>query len=442
MWVEEFSLENIRCFEKATLKFTAAGEHYRWVTFLSENGGGKSTVIQALGLLLAGPEGAQKLLPSPVGWVRNENEPGKMSIRIHQSENDPGKFGEQRVSRTFGYTYFLTGTKTVTIRNRQYTEPTILENKEKRLTWLRQNALTSKGTGWFAVGYGAFRRLTRSSQIIVPSLEPQARFNNFTTQFDEDQPLSAFERWMVYLDYRIAKENDREARNQRELGVAAIDKVLPDGVKFDTVSSEGRIYFNIGGQKVPTIGLSDGYRSVLALAGDLVWRLILAFPNSTDPLNEEGVVLIDELDIHLHPKWQRDIAIWLQEQFPNLQFIVATHSPLLAAGAGYDALTLRFFLDEGKTRVEKIENIAALNVDRILQSKAFGLVSSYSPQTQRKIKRYDTLIRKRRRTPREENELQADLFPFMKTARPFGAPPEPDSLNAKIDAYLSKVLND
>jgi predicted ATPase len=440
MLVEELKIENVRCFESLTLRLLRGDRPYRWVTFLGENAGGKSTALQALGLLLAGPEGAQQLLPRPAGWLRNEDQPGKIAARIRQGAQDPGQFGREKVSRSFVYTFFLTGSQPLTIRNKPFTEPTIQESRDKRLSWLRQNAFTSKGTGWFAVGYGAFRRLTRSSQIIVPSLEPPARFTNFLTQFDEDQPLSAFERWMVYLDYRIAKEKDPEAKRQQELGVAAINTVLPEGVTFDRVTAEGRIVFNLGGQRVPTIGLSDGYRSVLALAGDLVWRLILAFPNSADPLREEGVVLIDELDIHLHPVWQRQIAGWLRKQFPHLQFIVATHSPLIAAGAGEDALTLRFILEDGKARAKKVEDLAAMNVDRILQSEAFGLVSAYSPETQHKIDRFDELARKDgRRTQQEEAEF-LPLFQFMKTARPIGGPPEPGSLEAKVDAYLEKAL--
>jgi energy-coupling factor transporter ATP-binding protein EcfA2 len=385
---------------------------------LGENGGGKSTALQALGLLLAGPEGAGQLT-RPLGWIRNEEQVGKISTRIHQGKNDPGKYGgDKRVDRAFRVTYFMTGSQPVTIRKKTFTEPTIVENKEKRLTWLRQNALTSKGNGWFAVGYGAFRRLTRSHQIIIPSLEPPVRFNNFITQFDEDQPLAAFERWMVYLDYRIIKSNDDEAKRQKELGVAAINKMLPEGVTFDSVTPEGRILFNIAGQKVPTIALSDGYRSVLALAGDLVWRLLLAFPDSQDPLTEDGVVLIDELDIHLHPLWQHDIALRLQERFPNLQFFVATHSPLIAAGAGIDALTYRFVFHEGKTVLEKVENIASLSVDRILQSDAFGLVSPFSPQTQATIDRYDALRRKKRRTRQDEKELE-EISPIIQMALPF-----------------------
>jgi hypothetical protein len=179
MLVEEFKIDNVRCFENLALRFMRGNTPCRWVTFLSENGGGKSTVLQALGLLLAGPEGAQQLLPRPFGWLRNEDQPGKITVRIRQGPKDPGRFGETKVSRAFGYTFFLTGSKRLTIRNKVFTEPSIQESAEKRLTWLRQNALTSKGKGWFAVGYGAFRRLTRSSQIIVPALEPQARIERY-----------------------------------------------------------------------------------------------------------------------------------------------------------------------------------------------------------------------------------------------------------------------
>ena len=340
MWVESLELENIRCFEGVSLRFLKKGEdHYQWVTFLGENGCGKSTALLALGLLLAGPEGAQSLLPRPLGWLKDESKLGKISARIHQDENDPGQFGSEKIRHMFGFSYSLTGSKPLTVNNRLYTEPSIVPAGQKIMTWLRENAFPSEKSGWFAAGYGAFRRLTRSSQVIIPSLQMPARFTNFLTQFDEAEPLSVFERWMVYVDYRIAKENDPLARKQQEIGISAINKVLPAGSRFDKVTSDGKIWFKIGNQEVPTIGLSDGYRSVLALTGDLIWRLIQAYPKSADPLNETGVVLIDELDIHLHPIWQWQIAGVLQSTFPRLQFIVATHSPLIAAGAGPALLT-------------------------------------------------------------------------------------------------------
>ncbi|QRN97427.1 AAA family ATPase [Archangium violaceum] len=439
MWVKELIIHNIRSFERQEFSFTHEDKPYRWVTLLGENGGGKSTVLQALGLLMAGPEGAQTLIPRPVGWLRDESKQGLLHVRFHQGKKDPGK--AKKPSKLFHHDLMVTGRKPLSLRGRVYTEPTIVGFPSPHLSWLREHAFSSRGQGWFAAGYGAFRRLTRSQQVIVPALEPQARYTNFLTQFNEDEPLATFERWMVYLDYVSAKrrQSSRQAERQRDLGINAINSMLPRGTRFDSVTEQGRILFDVGGRKVPTIAMSDGYRSVLALAGDLVWRLIQAFPKSANPLHEEGVVLIDELDIHLHPRWQRYIAGWLREQFPKLQFFVATHSPFVAAGAGEDALTLRLTLDQGVTRVEQVETLAALSVDGILQSEAFGQLSPYSPPTQAAIDRYDALARKKRRSQAEQKEF-ARLRAFMQQARPLGGPPEPGSLDAKLDAYIDKAL--
>ena len=442
MWVEEIRLENIRCFERTTIRLTNAdNEPHRWVTFLGENGAGKSTLLQALALLLAGPEGASTLIPQPLGWLREESRAGKIGTRIHQGKRDPGKFGETKTSKSFGYTFFVTGSKSMKIRNKTYSEPQIVESSDTRLSWLRRNALSSKNLGWFASGYGAFRRLTRSSQIIVPSLDPQMRHTNFTTQFNEDHSLATFERWMVYLDYRIAKADDKDAEYKKQIGIQAINRILPEGVDFDTVSPEGRILFRVNGRSVPTISLSDGYRSVLALVGDLVWRLMQAFPESEDPLHEEGVVLIDELDIHLHPTWQRQIAQWLRGQFPNIQFIITTHSPLVASGAGEDALTIATRMEDDKFVHERVDDVAAMNVDHILRSRAFRLVSSWSPQAVEKIQRFEGLRAARHRTRQEDTEYQT-LLDFVEKARPYDPPPPQGTLDEKVDRFLREHLDD
>ena len=73
--------------------------------------------------------------------------------------------------------------------------------------------------------------------------------------------------------------------------------------------------------------LSGGYRMVLALAADLARRMAQGNPHLDDPLESEAVVLIDEVDLHLHPKWQQRILVDLRRTFPNTQFIVSTHSP-------------------------------------------------------------------------------------------------------------------
>ena len=75
--------------------------------------------------------------------------------------------------------------------------------------------------------------------------------------------------------------------------------------------------------------LSDGERAFLALLGDLVRRLALANPDLENPLDGHGVVLVDELELHLHPRWQREVAEKLRSTFPNIQFIATTHSPFV-----------------------------------------------------------------------------------------------------------------
>jgi hypothetical protein len=86
-----------------------------------------------------------------------------------------------------------------------------------------------------------------------------------------------------------------------------------------------------------------------------------------------------------------------------------------------------------------VPGVSALNVDRVLQSEAFGLVSPFSPQTQAKIDRYDSLARKPKKTKGEEHEYQL-LLDFMQGAQPFTPAPPPDSLDARVERFLAQQL--
>lgn len=81
------------------------------------------------------------------------------------------------------------------------------------------------------------------------------------------------------------------------------------------------------GQELRVDQLSDGEKCPLALIGDLARRLAIANPGAKEPLHGDGIVLIDEIDLHLHPSWQRRVIGWLETTFPNCQLIVSTHSP-------------------------------------------------------------------------------------------------------------------
>jgi predicted ATPase len=444
MWVEKLTLKNIKCFPSIDISFsTKQQKRYSWVTLLGENGVGKSTILQALGLLLAGPEASKELVPRPTGWVQNPEEPGKLSNIIHQEERDAGIFGEEKVRKAFSYSYTVTGDKPVKVGSETYTEPALIENRSRSLSWLRTNAFASRSEGgWFAAGYGAFRRLTRVSQVLIPSLDQPTRASNFLAQFDEDRALHSFERWMVYLEFRRAKNpGDALTRKMRQVGENVITRLLPGKVKIAEVTSAGLIVFDVDGRRVPTISLSDGFRSVIALSGDLIWRLLQAFPTLDDPTQAPGVVLIDELDIHLHPTWQREIAGWLQDVFPNLQFFVATHSPLVAMGAGGKSMILHLEkADDGEIKITPSPDLSAYDVDRALRSPAFGLTSTYSPQTEQKIKDYHELRRRKHQLVGEEREQLEQLELFIREAQPTGVPPEPGSLEARMDAFLEEKI--
>src|SRR5262249_13201365 len=133
MWVEKVNLKNIKCFESLEIVFSQNNQTgyrakpYNWVTLLGENGVGKSTILQTLGLLLAGPEAAKELLPRPTGWVRDPNELGKIGIGIHKEDNDFGSFGTEKIAKTFSYSYTVTGDQPIVVGSQTYTEPALIE---------------------------------------------------------------------------------------------------------------------------------------------------------------------------------------------------------------------------------------------------------------------------------------------------------------------------
>ena len=86
--------------------------------------------------------------------------------------------------------------------------------------------------------------------------------------------------------------------------------------------------------------LSDGEQCYLALISDLSRRLVIANPQSQDPLKERGIVLLDEIELHLHPSWQKEVIDKLKTVFPNIQFFITTHSPLVVSNINMEQLIL------------------------------------------------------------------------------------------------------
>ncbi|MBS9387326.1 MAG: AAA family ATPase [Dolichospermum sp. BR01] len=446
MWLKSIDIKNIKGFTEQTISFDNKNKPYKWITLLGENGVGKSTLLQAIALLLAGPDAAKKLMISPQNWVRNDLEYGQLTATIQKNNDDEGMMQNKgRNKFSYDYSYFFIGDKNTRIGKDNYPANTLNAKKSETIEWLRTNAFTLDSQGWFAAGYGPFRRLSRTegNPVRLGELKRKNREDNFTAQFIENEALSTFQEWMVFLDYRIAKNpDDSKSKEMRRLGEEAIIELLPGNIKIDQVTNDGIIIFSLENQLIPITQLSDGFRSIIALAGDLIWRLLQTFSylEDKDPREASGIVLIDELDIHLHPVWQRLIAQKLRKVFPNLQFFVATHSPFITAGAGEEALTLKLKMINGEVQIEEVDNIAAYDFDYILRSPAFGLVSTHSPDIQNKIDRYDELTSNRNNLQGEELDEYEKLRQFMNEFQPIGGKPEAGSLDDKINRFLKENL--
>lgn len=153
--------------------------------------------------------------------------------------------------------------------------------------------------------------------------------------------------------------------------------------------------------------MSDGYKIVIAMVADIASRMIEAnpvTPQQPNPLNASGIILIDEVDLHLHPKWQREILKQLKDTFPNIQFVVTTHSPVIVVGAADIAQVVN--LNAGGAMQQKaFGNIALSNVGQVLLSDLFGLYSLQAPQWDEKIKERDSILQKEKLTGADKKRL-------------------------------------
>ncbi len=150
-------------------------------------------------------------------------------------------------------------------------------------------------------------------------------------------------------------------------------------------------------EELPLHQLASGYRSLIAMVGDMILKLFRTQPEILDPKELEGIVIIDELDLHFHPKWQKRLPQILTKHFPKIQFIASTHSPIpfLGAPKGSVFLTVNRSKEAGIT-VERIkhleEEIHKLTPNLLLDSPIFGYADLFSNRfrTNHKIQTEDT----------------------------------------------------
>jgi hypothetical protein len=430
MYLKKITVKNVKCFKEIVIDFEQDKQPRLWTSLFGTNGLGKSTLLQAIGIALTGPGAIRELLPRSEGWVREGEPYGEIIAELLWTQGDSVPpirgHGSPKTKSAYTIQYLVIGTdlEKLPLRNEDgayfnYIPQTIVpwsgqggskqrENLTKDINRLQMTAYTENKRGWLACGYGPFRRLSGGSQDADKILYSGRIAARFITLFREDAALTSATEWLMRL-HNTAREGDVD--NNKALGhvkKAFTEDFFPKPIELLVSAREVQLQ-TVDKQAVKLQDLSDGYRSMLALGIDLLRWLIEAFPESKNPMNEPGVVLIDELDTHLHPQWQRYIGYWLREKFPKLQFIIATHSPFLAQVADVDEHGLishnenmgqisgNIILEERDDGVgvhAYSEPVADLRIDQLLLSPLFDVLIT-SPKTEARIKEHEALYVKK-----------------------------------------------
>jgi energy-coupling factor transporter ATP-binding protein EcfA2 len=425
----ELTVESVRCFgdkpQTLNLSKPSGRGPAQWTVILGNNGSGKTTLLQSIAAFSATdswlPYGYWRLFErkdsiKPIGGKKEPT----FRVRL-QSDcvlNGNANGFEQNVSLTF----LGVGPPN-----------TLSDHAELRP---------------ICFGYGAWRRSTGisfigDSEYGSSSSSGEPEDDGLANLYDQGHPLRNAEAWLLQLDYGAIKPSEVQTSQQarleqvKELLVKLLPGVFEVRINAPTVESRvPSVHFRTDDGWVPLEWAGYGYRSTVAWVIDFASRMIDRYPESEDPLSEPAVVLVDEIDLHLHPLWQRMLMDHLSKCFPNTQFIVTAHSPLFVqAAVGANLVVLR--RDEQSRRViidNDVDRIANWRIDQILTSDLFGLSTARPPQIERAMQLRKTILMK-------EKLDEADRQQLDQIERQIGGLPTGESDDeSRVRELLGKTL--
>jgi hypothetical protein len=226
---------------------------------------------------------------------------------------------------------------------------------------------------------------------------------SFLTLFDSNKKLLSPDKWLLDT---CMKELDAFKRGLKpiitiEIAKALLEHLLNDednenALTIEIDASKAEVsYKERNGEPIQFKQLSSGYQSVMVWVADLLARMSEDQPHVTKLEDFEAIVLVDEVGLHLHPKWEYSIMKKLRTWFPKIQFIVTTHSPILLMGASEDAIIYKIDKVNGKTNlVGNIpqSEISQMMSNQIITSPLFGLDSMAPPNFETKNASNDDFI--------------------------------------------------
>lgn len=337
MKIESFSIQNYKCIKDLAVDCRGAdGEIKQWTVLLGENNTGKTNVLRALSYLVV----------------------SKFDFRT--------EIGEGRVVVGEGTTFAARGNEASFVKGKQYVK-SILSNGDH---WNSDSSIEcAKGTVSYLdlFPYGVNRVPARVALSERESLPHK-------TLFMSDARLLDLQEWLLQLDYSQKSGSEKSQKRLEKMHDLVRSDLFP-GVTDFSFKKDGDnehivVVFSAGKDgDVRFEELGFGYQTTLTWLADFCKRMFELYPDAENPLHEEAVVLVDELDLHLHPKWQRDLVPTLSKIFPNVQFIVTTHSPhVLQSMEDVNLYVLRRNAESGEIEAERsnVTNFTGWTVEEIL----------------------------------------------------------------------------
>lgn len=309
------------------------------IMLLGENSVGKSSILQAIALALLGSSEVRRM---------------KLKSREYLSSRLEGRWDQ------------LTPDDAVATVRFHYDNASHF-----RLDASRDTCHGNDQVGAIVLGYGPRRYFDRENSAV--SKFASTRVN---TLFNPKATIPYPGVWLSELN---AKEFEQVAQVMRTvLTLSESDRVIRD--------ADGHICAELDGQSVPLELLSEGYKSVIAMIVDIMRELLPRFPVLRDA---EAVVLIDEIETHLHPRWKMKIMTALRESLPQVQFIATTHDPLCLRGMDDgEVVVLQRTTGHSVQQLEGLPSVKGMRADQLLTSDFFGLSSTVDPDTELNLARY------------------------------------------------------
>ncbi|HEX4423166.1 MAG TPA: AAA family ATPase [Kofleriaceae bacterium] len=379
MYLRHLHVQNLKRLRDFKLDFLHAGQPRMWTVLIGENGTAKTTLLQAIALAAAGGQQVNTLAGPVVRNLRDRRSPKEQLEIDAEFEFTPsGRSADihpflDRVPNPLRLRsdVFLTPGSTSMFARSRYLDGQSkpLQKPVKQRAGYVVNEPLDRARAehtrlWFVAGYGISRALPDASSMppfdrpsierMQPLFSAQAglastSFSNHFAKKDREERRKAGTTYRMFS--RMLNKAIKLGGDDLLPGIAKLELrgTGGDRTATDMIESD-RFHQRMGRhiQKIAGVALSHGYQSTLAWIADLIGHILLEAKDEVSTVDMEGLVLLDEIDLYLHPAWQATFVTALRRVFPKIQFVATTHSPVILAGlAPHEVVRLQVDAESG-----------------------------------------------------------------------------------------------